>query len=104
MFLSLKTRKARIAYLKEQLATNPAWALRGLVRIFEAQTAGEQDANATTQQNGVGFTAHDADLLTSFRKQLAERGTLTNYQLSVLARRMPKYAGQLERISLRPRD
>ena len=98
-FADLTTKKARVAHLRGMLATNATWAQRGLVRIFENQTADEQDMDATTDSNGIGFTGADAEFLSSLAKQFQDRGSLSAGQMGYLYKKMPKYAGQLERVS-----
>jgi hypothetical protein len=93
------TIKARVAAFKEHLRTNASWALRGLVVLYEHQTADERAAGTTYNLNGVGFTGNDAEILTSFAQQYQERGSLSVRQMSVLHRRMPKYARQLLNIA-----
>jgi transcription termination factor NusB len=88
--------------LKELVKTNPRARERALMVLFARQTATEQDAEMTTERNGVGFTSYDADLLSSFAKQVIEnRGNrphgqrLSARQHEVAAKRLPKYARQL---------
>lgn len=88
-----------LAEVKVNLATDKAWALRGLVRLYELQTNDEQSQETTKENNGVGFTYFDANLLTSFAKFYINRQFLSDRQMSVLFKRMPKYAGQLHAIA-----
>ena len=80
-FADLTTKKARTAYLREMLGTNTKWAQSGLVRIFENQTADEQDMDATVENNGIGFTGSDAEFLSSLAKQFQERNSLSFGQM-----------------------
>ena len=99
-FTELKTKKARIAYIRERLATNRQWATRGLVRIYEHQTSDEQTSMETKHHNGVGFTGADAEILTSIAKQVLAGRQLSEKQFNkVVFKKMPKYARQLESIS-----
>jgi hypothetical protein len=98
-FNELTTKKARIAYLKEQLGTKKSWAIRGLQRIYEFQTADEQESQTTNHLNSVGFTGVDAVLLSSFAEQTLQNRELSSKQLALLFKKMPKYSRQLERIS-----
>lgn len=93
------TKKATIANWKEQLGTNAAWALRGLMRIYEMQTPQEQEVELTVYHNGVGFSGVDADILTSFVKQYQRKGSLSEKQMNILFQRMPRYAGQLYKLT-----
>lgn len=95
----LKTKKDRISFLKTQLSTQATWALRGLVRIYEYQTASEQSSMTTHVHNGVGFSGADAEILSSYAEQYKRKGTLTEKQLAILLKKMPKYARQLDAIA-----
>jgi hypothetical protein len=76
---------------------NARWAIKGLLRIYTFQTDHEKQAQATTDANGAGFTAFDAELLTSYADQYKAKSYLTAKQIAVLHKMMPKYAGQLYR-------
>ena len=94
-FASLTTKKAKIAFVREALATSQAWAQRGLIRIFENQTADEQASATVSHDNGIGFTGVDAEFLTSLAKQLQSGKTLSPKQMVWVHKKMPKYAKQL---------
>lgn len=81
--------------MRQKLATSERWATRAMRIIFEHQTADEQDAEVTSHSNGVGFNGSDAELLSSYAKQLEKRGFLTPNQLVYVFKKMPKYAGQV---------
>ena len=63
------TKKERVAYLKQTLATNEKWALKAIGTIYRKQTYAEMASNSSTENNGVGFTGTDAEILTSLMKQ-----------------------------------
>ena len=98
-FAELTTKKARIAHIREKIATNDKWAIRALMRVYANQTADEQSIGATVQHNGIGFTGSDAEFLTSLAQQFDRRGSLSPKQIAVLHRVMPKYAKQLEAVA-----
>ena len=90
------TSKAQlVSMLKTQLATRPQQAIKGLMRIYANQTESEQSSGIVISNNGIGFVHVDSEILTSFAKQFEERGTLSEKQLAILYKKMPKYAGQL---------
>ena len=90
------TSKAQlVSMLKTQLATRPQQAIKGLMRIYANQTESEQSSGIVISNNGIGFIHVDSEILTSFAKQFEERGTLSEKQLAILYKKMPKYAGQL---------
>lgn len=90
------TKKNTIAYVREMLATNQAWALRALVRIYtENQTEQEKTIEDTTENNGIGFTGTDGNFLSSLAKQFITRGSLSTKQMQFVLKKMPKYARQV---------
>lgn len=94
-----KDEKARVAVFKEKLGTDPRWALRGLLRIYKEQTPQEQDYEVSAYDNGVGFSGVDAEILTSFAKQYERRGRLSEKQMALVFKKMPKYGSQLLKLS-----
>lgn len=93
----MKVTQAQIkTYLKKQLSTNEAWALRALVRIHEFQTMDEQIAGVTRESNSVGFSGCDAEFLTSLTRQYLTRGSLSPKQMGFVFKRMPRYWGQIK--------
>lgn len=95
--------------IRANLAANPSWLLRGLIAIYNRQTADEQSAEQTTEHNTIGFNGLDAKLLTSFAKQVIDwnatpaqsrrfAAPLSPKQLDWTQRKMLKYSGQLARI------
>lgn len=89
------TKKEATAYFKIKLATNDGWAVKGLLRIYGNQTDDEQSSEQTKHHNSIGFTGIDAELLSSFAKFYLKHKRLTEKQLVILKKKMPKYAGQL---------
>jgi len=94
-----KFKYERIALLKERLGTSAAWALQGLVRIYEYQTADEQACGHTREFNSVGFSGVDGELLSSFAEQYQEKGYLSKKQMALVFKKMPKYAKQLDGVA-----
>ena len=92
------TKKMIVSHVKNKLSTDAAWATKGVLRIYEYQTAAEQTTEATNEDNGVGFTGVDAKLMSSFAKQILAGRNLAAKQMAILHRSMPKYANQLIRL------
>ncbi len=94
--------------IANRLMHDARWLWRGVVAIFEKQTADEQNTESTSHNNRVGFNANDAKFLSSLAKQILDwrrGGSKYPYPLSIkqteIARsKMQKYAGQLHRIAL----
>ena len=93
------TKKAIGEYVKEKLTNSKAWQLQALVRIFEFQTASEQASGETSEENGVGFTGADGEILTSLALQFQKRGSLSPKQLAIVQKKMKKYWKQIIAIS-----
>ena len=89
-------------HIKNQLATNPAWAIRALVKIYERQTADEQCSGITKEDNGVGFSGVDANILSSFATQVNNGRNLSPKQMAIVFKKMPRYWKQVA--SLIPAD
>ena len=98
-FADLKTKKARITFIRNKIATDDKWAIRALQRVYANLTADEQSIGATVQHNGIGFTGSDAEFLTSLAQQFERRGSLSPKQIAALRKAMPKYARQLEAVA-----
>ena len=81
--------------LKAQLATRPQQAIKGLMRIYANQTESEQSSGEVIVNNGIGFVGVDSEILTSFAKQYERKGSLSEKQMTILYKKMPKYADQL---------
>lgn len=97
-------------FVKGKLATNDQWLYRGLLAIYARQTADEQDAERTQYNNGRGFGSADAEILSSFAKQVEDwnnteprsrkyRSPLSPRQREIARTKMEKYAMQLVRVA-----
>lgn len=98
-YTDLKFKKDKIAFIKDKVGTNQQWAIKGLLRIFEFQTASEQATESTNEDNGVGFSGVDAEILTSFAKQISKGRNMSPKQMAIIHKKMPKYARQLMNIA-----
>jgi len=107
-FPDFTTKTQRLAWFKLKLSQDANWAMRACEVVYQYQTASEKAAQATTQDNGVGFSGTDAELLSSFAQQIAKNraakaagtfpknyGLLSPKQTALVLKRMPKYASQL---------
>lgn len=89
--------------IKQLLATSNAAVERGLVVLLSRQTSDEVASQNTKHRNGRGFSAFDAEILTSFATQIERklaRGVklgecLSEKQMVIARKRVPSYAGQL---------
>lgn len=94
------TKKDTLAFVKTKLATDQVWAIKALVRIYqENQTADEQVSQTTSHDNGIGFTGVDAQFLSSLAQNYLRYGRLSEKQMGFVFRKMPKYAGQVIKMS-----
>lgn len=81
--------------IQDLLATNDAAVIRALLVVYRNQTSEEQVAHQTVENNGVGFTGVDAELLTSYAQQYLRSGTLSPKQLAITRNKIKKYWRQL---------
>lgn len=88
--------KAKILHL---LDTNDRAVDRALIQIYRRQTASEQAAHTTTQQNGRGFNHADAKTLTRYAKLALTYGDLTPRKREIVRERIKKYWAQLLEIA-----
>lgn len=86
-------------FVRGKLANDTRWALHGLTKIYEFQTTEEQEHETTSERNNVGFTGVDGEILASFAKQYNSRKWLSEKQMAILMRKMPKYWKQIVKIS-----
>ena len=93
------TKKVIREYLREKLSTDKKWALHALEAIYDYQTSHEQELETTNEENGVGFSGADAEILTSFAKQYETRKYLSPKQMEIVYKKMKKYWKQVLAIS-----
>lgn len=105
--LNASLANARIM-VQENMRDSDAWLVRGILCIFDRQTADEQNSEDTKHHNGIGFSGADAQILSSFAKQIQKhqrdlnpkfRSPLSPRQLEIARKKMSKYAMQLVRIA-----
>ena len=85
--------------IADKIQFSNVWLTKGLLAIYAHQTTDEKSCESTHWANGVGFNGADAEILSSFSKQLLERGFLTPKQVALARKKMMKYVGQLVRIA-----
>jgi hypothetical protein len=114
-FEDCQSKAAQLRFIREKLASDPRWLVRGLLTIYTYQTADEQRAEATEEHNGVGFNGADGKYLTSMAKQVIQRNVeaalrskepfsphpyITEKQWPIVYKKMQKYAEQLRRVAV----
>ena len=98
--------------VKANLQANDWWVARATRAIFEkGQTSDEQSAESTRYQNGVGFNGADAQIMSSFAKQVIDWYStdrprfpfpLSPKQLGMARTRIVKYSRQLAELANGP--
>lgn len=93
--------------IKTLLSTSDAAVEKALLVIYDRQTQDEQDTQGTRHSNGVGFSAVDAEILSSFacwvqRKQ--SQGVklgkcLSQKQMALARKKIARYARQLAEVA-----
>lgn len=93
----------KLTAIREKVGTDQRWAERAILAIYKNQTSEEQAIGDTKVHNSIGFTGTDGYILSSFATQLLRGRTLSEKQLTIAFKKMPKYAGQLCDIAGIPR-
>jgi hypothetical protein len=101
------TIKMRNQFVRNKIATDNKWLFRAIEVIFSRQTADEQATDTTRHENGIGFNGVDAEIMSSFARQIIrwKRGEvkyncpLSPKQLTIAKKKMPKYASQIIEVS-----
>lgn len=70
-------------------------AIRALLAVYAKQTDAEKNLDHTSEENSMGFSKFDAEILTSFAKQYNRSGYLTEKQMAICRNRMKRYWKQL---------
>lgn len=91
----MATQAQRKDKIQAILATNPRAVERAVVLLYARQTSDEQNSLTTTHLNGKGFTAFDAEFLSSLARWVQGGKHLSPKQLSVAKKRVPSYWKQL---------
>jgi len=93
-----------VSKMRVTLLTDRYLQARALIVLADRQTAEEISTKTTRETNGRGFNKMDAAFLTGMAQTVArsayvengrERYRISDKQCAVLARCLPKYAGQL---------
>ena len=85
--------------IREKMATDGRWLIRGLLAIYDRQTFQEQLNGYTVEDNGIGFNGVDAEILSSIAMNYKTRNFISPKQLAIVQKKMPKYANQLAKIA-----
>jgi hypothetical protein len=85
--------------LKELLQTSDEMVRRGLLVVFALQTSDEKRDENTRYLNGVGFNGTDSVILSSFARQLKEKGYLSPKQIALARKKLIKYASQMAKVA-----
>jgi hypothetical protein len=80
--------------LQQLFETHDEWLLRGLLCIYDRQTADEHFSKSVNHNNGKGFKTSDASFLSSIAVAVLHGWPLSEAQLRVTRHKMHKYAQQ----------
>ena len=98
---TFKSKKEIQDAIKKQITTNDKQAIKALLRIYEYQTASEQESMYVYNRNNVGFTKTDSSYLSKMVKDYYRYNHYLNPKImDRLKRSIGKYAGQLVRIAI----
>lgn len=89
------TKKEKKEFVRKMLSTNRTWALKAMLLVYSYQTKSEQSFGQTVEHNGRGFSQIHASLMTSFVNGFRKFDRLTDNQMQVLFKIMPRYWKQV---------
>ena len=89
------TKTQLITALKAQIPQSREKICRALMLIYDRQTEQEILRGKTIEDNSIGFTALDADILTKMARFYQSKGILSYKQLNLEKTLITKYAGQI---------
>jgi hypothetical protein len=93
------TKTAIKEFFKSKLGSDKRWAVKGMLKIYEYQTVAEKAIQDTREHNDVGFSGCDAEILSSFSEQVLMGRILSDRQMTLVLKKMPKYWNQLVQLS-----
>lgn len=84
----------------ELLQTSKMACARAVIALYDRQTESEKELGETNVENGRGFSAYDAEFMSSIAVALPKWNmNLTSRQLAVCRKVLPKYRRQLAEIA-----
>ena len=86
--------------IRKLLEVNDRAVERAVVAIYREQTRDEQRSRTAKHNNGVGFNAADATLLSEYAERLLNGRRLYHFELAECRIRISKYARQLHTIAV----
>ena len=85
--------------IKAVLVRSDVFVTRSVVKMLERQTADEARGGYTNVANSVGFSAFDAEFLTSIANKIIEGRNLSVKQNASARKSMLRYSGQITDIA-----
>lgn len=89
------TAKQTANLFKRIIDQNDQWVERGLITLYNRQTATERQCKGTVSDNGIGFSGADAEFGTSLAEWVLKGRKLSEKQMKYARRIVRKYSGQL---------
>lgn len=81
--------------IKQRIKDDDLFAIGALLRLHQFQTPDEQLQKTTAYDNGIGFNAFDAGILSDIAEFYLRRGRLSPKQLKLIKPKLYKYSDQL---------
>ena len=92
--------------IKALVSTDEVFAVQCLKKLYKYQTDAEQSHGYTSENNNVGFSGADGEILSSFAEQVKKwensdskfKSPLSQKQIALLQKKIAKYSKQLSSI------
>lgn len=88
----------------ELINNNDKMVVKSLMKLYEYQTADEQECGEASWENGVGFNGVDAPIMSSFAEFYKKSGFLSKKQIAIARKKLIKYRKQLVKIANMPKE
>lgn len=83
-----------VSFVKVKIRTDPEWARRACLSLYEQQTDKERKSHVSHGHNNVGFGRLDSPLLTHIACKLRQNRAVLD-DIKILQIKLPRYASQL---------
>jgi hypothetical protein len=83
-------------HIQRRLACDKKWIERALIVLYESQTRDEQSGEGCFHRNSKGFNLSDCKFLTHCSKWVMTGGSLSEKNLIICKKLLPKYWRQIQ--------
>ena len=83
-----------VSFLKAKIQTDPVWAIKACLVLFDQQTKKEKRNHLSSGHNQCGFGRTDSPILSHIACKIKQHRQLLD-DIEVIMKKLPRYAAQL---------